>query len=160
MSSPRAQVVVASTRAAAGTYADRSGPIAVDFLRSQGFDTPDALVVADADITTTVADILQDPHPPRVLLTSGGTGITPDDQTVEAVQPHLERELPGIVHAFWELGRQKVPTAIVSRAVAGVTKRTFVMTLPGSTGGVKDGCSVLQDVLTHIVDQLEGIHEH
>lgn len=152
-------VVVASTRAAAGTYEDRSGPIAVEFLRAQGFDTPDPLVVADRDIDQTIAGIFAG-DPPNVLLTSGGTGITADDRTVDAVRPHLERELPGVVHAFWDRGREHVPTAVVSRAVAGVTGRTFVMTLPGSRGGVRDGCAVLDDILSHIIDQLEGQHEH
>lgn len=154
-----ALVVVASTRAAAGTYEDRSGPVAVEFLRAQGFDTPDAVVVADEDVAATIEQIFAN-DPPNVLLTSGGTGITADDRTVDVVRPYLERELPGIVHAFWEEGRKKIPTAIVSRAVAGVRGRTFVMTLPGSRGGVADGCAVLADVLGHITDQLEGNHDH
>lgn len=160
MSHRTAAVIVASTRAAAGTYADRSGPIAVDFLRSKGFDTPDALVVADADIHAAVDAALSASPAPRVLLTSGGTGLTPDDQTVEAVTPHLDRELPGIATAFWLKGLESVPTAVVSRAVAGVAGETFVMTLPGSTGGVKDGCAVLDGILEHVVSMLEGSHEH
>ena len=151
-------VIVASTRAAAGTYEDRSGPIAVDFLRGLGLETPDALVVADANIPAAVAQALADP--PSVLLTSGGTGVTADDRTVDAVLPHLDRELPGIVHAFWNRGLAATPTAVLSRAVAGVAGRTFVMTLPGSTGGVRDGCDVLRPLLPHLLDQLEGHHEH
>lgn len=153
-------VVVASTRAAAGTYEDLSGPIAVDFLRSKGFDTPDPVVVADADIEETIDEIFARPNPPRVLLTSGGTGITADDVTVEAVEKHLERTLPGVVQAFFAQGRKTVPTAVLSRAVAGVAGRTFVMTLPGSRGGVKDGCAVLDDLLDHLVNLLEGQRDH
>jgi molybdenum cofactor synthesis domain-containing protein len=154
-----ALVVVASTRAAAGDYEDRSGPIAVEFLRSKGFDAPDAVVVSDADIEDTIAEIFAG-DPPNVLLTSGGTGITADDRTVDVVRPYIDRELPGVVHAFWSRGAEKLPTAVVSRAVAGVTGTTFVMTLPGSRGGVADGCAVLDDVLVHIIDQLEGNHDH
>ena len=95
-----------------------------------------------------------------VILTSGGTGLTPDDLTVDAVQPHLTRELPGIAMAFWNKGLETIPTAVASRAVAGVNDTTFAMTLPGSTGGVKDGCAVLEDLIVHIVDMLEGKHEH
>lgn len=153
-----ALVVVASTRAAAGVYEDRSGPIAVEFLRSKGFDTPDALVVPDSEIKPTLDRIFRG-DVPHVVLTSGGTGITADDQTVEAVSPHIERELPGIVHAFWDEGRRNTPMAVASRAVAGVRGRTFIMTLPGSTGGVKDGCAVLDDVVIPIVDMLEETHE-
>ncbi|MCG7248225.1 molybdenum cofactor biosynthesis protein [Corynebacterium sp. HMSC08C04] len=153
----RAVVVVASTRAAAGIYEDRSGPIAVDFLRRMGFDTPDALVVPDAEIAEALDKVFA--AQPSVILTSGGTGISPDDATVEAVSSHLARELPGIAHAFYAASAS-VPTAALSRTVAGVNAHTFAMALPGSTGGVKDGCKVLEPLLPHIVDQLEGRHEH
>lgn len=151
-------VLVASTRASRGEYSDRSGPILVDFLRSVGVDTPDARVVADADIDEAFRRALAED--PSVLLTSGGTGVTPDDRTVDVVAPHLDRELPGIVHAFYNRGLAAVPTAVLSRAVAGVAVSTFVMTLPGSTGGARDGAAVLEPILTHLLDQLEGHHEH
>lgn len=153
----RAVVVVASTRAAAGIYEDRSGPIAVEFLRRMGFDTPDALVVPDAEIAEALDKVFA--AQPSVILTSGGTGISPDDATVETVSAHLARELPGIAHAFYAASAS-VPTAALSRTVAGVNAHTFAMALPGSTGGVKDGCKVLEPLLPHIVDQLEGRHEH
>lgn len=155
-------VIVASTRAAAGEYTDRSGPIAVSFLRELGFTTPDALVVPDADMPATIDRILTGERP-DVVLTSGGTGVTPDDRTVDAVTPHLDSELPGIVHAFFARGMEHTPTAVVSRAVAGIVGHTFVMTLPGSTGGARDGCEVLQPLLTHLLDQLAGArtgHDH
>ncbi|QGU03525.1 MogA/MoaB family molybdenum cofactor biosynthesis protein [Corynebacterium comes] len=151
-------VLVASTRAARGDYPDRSGPILVDFLRAQGVDTPDARVVADVDIDGAVDRALAEN--PSVLLTSGGTGVTPDDRTVDVVAPLLDRELPGIVQAFYHRGSATVPTAVLSRAVAGVAGSTFVMTLPGSTGGARDGSTVLEPILTHLLDQLEGHHEH
>lgn len=151
-------VIVASTRASAGIYEDRSGPIAVEFLRGLGFDTPDPIVVPDADIRAAVDKAFA--QAPHVILTSGGTGITADDRTVEAVAPHLERQLPGIVQEFWRVGAENIATAVVSRAVAGVTDKTFAMTLPGSTGGVKDGCAVLKPLLVPIIDMLEGVHEH
>lgn len=161
VSSPRmGLVIVASTRAAAGIYEDKSGPIAVEFLRNKGFDTPDPVVVADKDIDQAVADAFALSPRPHVILTSGGTGITHDDRTVDAVAPFIERELPGIAVAFWQRGLSKLPTAVASRAIAGVTGQTFVMTLPGSTGGVKDGCAVLEDIVVPIVDMLEGVHEH
>lgn len=154
----KAEVIVASTRAAQGVYADESGPIAVAFLREMGLDTPDATVVADADVEDAVRAALL--RGPSVILTSGGTGITADDRTVEVVSAHLERELPGIVHDFYDKGREKVPTAILSRAVAGISGGTFLMTLPGSRGGVRDGCAVLKPVLPHLLEQLEGHHDH
>ena len=153
-----ALVIVASTRAAAGVYEDRSGRIAVDFLRRKGFDCPDAHIVSDADIAAAVDAAFAEK--PAVILTPGGTGLTQEDQAVEAVTPHITRELPGIAVAFWQKGLESVPTAVASRAIAGVNDTTFAMTLPGSTGGVKDGCAVLEELIVPIIDMLEGIHEH
>lgn len=156
-SRPRtAIVIVASTRAASGVYEDKSGPIAAEFLRAQGLEV-EVRVVPDADIAAAVDAAFADA--PAVLLTSGGTGVTPDDQTVEAIAPHLTKELPGLAWAFYAASAA-VPTAVISRTIAGVTERTFAMALPGSTGGVKDGCRVLEPVLPHILDQLEGTHGH
>lgn len=154
----KASVIVASTRAAVGDYVDTSGACAVEFLRSRGFDTPDAVIVPDAGVAQAVHEALA--AQPAVLLTSGGTGITPDDLTVEIVEPLLDKQLPGIVHAFWAKGFQNTPTAVLSRAVAGIAGRTFVMTLPGSRGGVKDGCAVLDPLLDHILNLVEGTRDH
>lgn len=151
-------VLVASTRAARGEYTDRSGPVLVDFLRAQGLETPDARIVADADIAAAVEQALAEA--PAVLLTSGGTGVSPDDRTVEALSPLLERQLPGIVHAFYNRGLESVPTAVLSRTVAGVTGRTFAMALPGSTGAAKDAVAVLGPILDHLLAQLEGNRDH
>lgn len=155
-----ALVIVASTRAAAGIYEDRSGPIAVDWLREQGFKTPDATVVTDAEIVEHFDRIVAEGNLPTLILLSGGTGLNTDDQTVEAVQPHLDKEVPGIMHAFWQKGLESTPAAVLSRGVAGVIGRTFVMTLPGSRGGVKDGCAVLEPIISHICRQLEDYHDH
>ncbi len=153
----RGIVIVASTRAAAGIYEDRSGPIAVEFLRELGLECDSARVVPDAEIGAAVDAAFAEK--PAVILTSGGTGVTPDDTTVEAVSRHLTRELPGITHAFYTVSAA-IPTAALSRTVAGVNDSTFAMALPGSTGGVKDGCQVLRPLLGHLLEQLEGAHNH
>ncbi len=156
-----ALVVVASTRAAAGDYADRSGPVLVSWLRTMGFDTPDAQVVADSDLPHVLSGILNNRADlPQVLLTSGGTGLTPDDRTVDVIAPYLDKEIPGIVHAFWSYGMTKLPTAVLSRAVAGVVGSCFVMALPGSVGAARDATFVLEPLLEHLVSSLEGAHEH
>lgn len=154
-------VVVASTRAARGVYEDLSGPLAVDWLRSQGIDTPDAVVVEDRHIVQYFADLVASETPlPTIILTSGGTGLNSDDQTVEAVRPHLDKEVPGVMHAFWTNSMAKTPHAVLSRGVAGVIGKTFVMTLPGSRGGVKDGVATLEPLMDHIFRQLEDYHDH
>lgn len=157
-----AQVIVASTRAASGEYEDRTGPVLVEWLRRRGLDTPEATVVADADIADAVDAALADSTlRPQILLTTGGTGISPTDQTVAAVRPHLTHELPGLILALQQRGVEAgVPTALLSGGVAGIagegTDRTFVMTLPGSRGGVADGIAVLDPVLDHLLAQLKG----
>ena len=157
-------VIVASTRAARGIYEDKSGPIAVEWLRSRGFETPDPVVIEDREIidyfNNLVAEGKKNGNLPTFILTSGGTGLNSDDQTVEAVRPHLDKEIPGIMHAFWMNGLKNISSAVLSRGVAGVIDRTFVMTLPGSRGGVKDGVTTLDPLVEHICRQMEDYHDH
>lgn len=149
-----AAVLVVSTRAAASVYSDRTGPVIVDWLRSRGFAVTDAVIVADADIAEALQAAVA--SRPDVLLTTGGTGVSPDDHTPEATRALLDGELPGIGEELRRRGAVVVPTAILSRGVAGVAGRTFVMNLPGSPGGVRDGLGVLDGVLEHVLDQLGG----
>jgi len=150
----RAAVLVASTRAAAGTYEDRTGPVIADWLRARDFEVVGPVVVPDAAIAPSLAELLA--QHPDLLLTTGGTGVSPDDRTPEATSALLDKELPGIGEEVRRRGAEVTPTAILSRAVAGVAGRTLVMNLPGSTGGVRDGLAVLGDVLDHLLDQISG----
>jgi len=151
----KAVVVVASNRAAAGVYADTSGPLLVAGLRELGCEVGDPVVVPDgaaveAALRAAVAGGAD------VVLTSGGTGVTPTDATPEMTRRVLDYEVPGIAEAVRAAGAAKVPTAILSRGLAGVAGRTLIVNLPGSKGGAKDGLAVLGPVLAHTVDQLRG----
>jgi molybdenum cofactor synthesis domain-containing protein len=152
----RGAVVVASGRASSGVYEDTTGPLLVEALTAWGFETTEPVVVPDGQpVGDAVRAALDDGA--DVVLTTGGTGINPTDRTPEVTRPLLDRELPGVAEALRAAGVAKgVPTAMLSRGLAGVSGRALVVNLPGSRGGVKDAIEVLADVVPHAVDQLRG----
>ncbi|MFF9626140.1 molybdenum cofactor biosynthesis protein B [Streptomyces griseosporeus] len=151
----RALVVTASNRAAAGVYEDKGGPLVADGLRGFGFAVDGPQVVPDGDPVLAALRAGVDAGY-DVIVTTGGTGISPTDRTPEATRAVIDREVPGIAEAIRAYGRDKVPTAALSRGLAGVAGSTLIVNLPGSSGGVKDGLAVLQTLLVHAVDQIRG----
>lgn len=149
-------VITISTRAAAGVYEDKSGPIIAAALDDLGFTVVGRVVVPDGDaVGAALRDAVAAGH--AVVITSGGTGLNPRDQTPEQTRTVVERELPQLAAAVARYGvDQGVPTAVLSRGVAGVAGRTLIVNLPGSSGGARDGMVVLGPVLSHAVDQLRG----
>ncbi|TYB36833.1 MogA/MoaB family molybdenum cofactor biosynthesis protein [Micromonospora sp. AP08] len=151
----RGRVIVASNRAAAGVYADTSGPLLVAGLRELGCEVDEPVVVPDGDPVGAALRAARD-EGVDVVLTSGGTGVTPTDRTPEVTRAVLDYEIPGIAEAIRAYSRDAVPTAALSRGLAGVAGRMLVVNLPGSRGGAKDGLAVLGPILRHTVDQLRG----
>ena len=152
----KALVIVASNRAASGVYEDTSGPRLVAGLRELGCAVLDApIVVPDGEpVAAALRAAVAEGY--DVVLTSGGTGVTPTDRTPEATRGLLDFEIPGIAEAIRAYSRDRVPTAALSRGLAGVAGGTLIVNLPGSTGGAKDGLAVLGPILRHTVDQIHG----
>ena len=152
----RALVVTASNRAFAGVYPDRSGPVVADGLAALGFTVDGPQVVADGDpVEAALRSAVATGY--DVVVTTGGTGLTPTDLTPEMTRRVIDREVPGICEAIRAHGAAAgVQTAALSRGVAGLAGSTLVVNLPGSTGGVRDGLAVLAGLLVHAVEQVAG----
>jgi molybdenum cofactor synthesis domain-containing protein len=152
----RALVITVSTRASAGVYEDRSGPVVVEALAALGFEVGPAQVVPDGPgVGDALRAAVAAGH--ALVITTGGTGLNPTDETPEQTLAVIERQIPPLAAAVARYGVDHgVPTAMLSRAVAGTAGRTLIINLPGSTGGARDGMAVLEPVLPHAVSQLRG----
>ena len=155
----RAGVLTVSDRSSRGEREDVSGPLLVSLLRALGLSVDDPVVVAD-DVPAVQAALREAAASCDVVVTTGGTGLSPRDVTPEATRPLLDRELPGIAEALRQRSAHAVPTSVLSRGVAGAVGTTLVVNLPGSPGGVRDGVEVLAPVLDHALAQLRGGGDH
>jgi len=151
----RAAVITVSDRSHGGLRHDASGPLLATLLGELGFQVSDVVVVPD-EVPDIAAAVTAAAAAHDLVVTTGGTGLNPRDVTPEAVLPLLDRAVPGLAEALRAENRSVVPTTILSRAVAGTVGQALVVTLPGSTGGVRDGVTVLAPVVGHAVAQLRG----
>lgn len=151
----RALAITVSDRAAAGHYADRSGPLLVSLLTTAGCEVEGPLVVADGEqVEVALRSAVAQGY--DVVVTTGGTGVTVRDLTPEMTARVLDRQIPGIAEAIRAAGQLVVPASMLARGLAGVAGRTLIVNLPGSTGGVRDGVAVIAPILRHAVEQIAG----
>jgi molybdenum cofactor synthesis domain-containing protein len=153
---PNAAIITASNRASLGIYQDQSGEILAQGLEKLGFHIAFKIIVADnvsliaAEISRAIDSKID------LIVTTGGTGISPTDVTPEATAPLIQKQLPGIHEALRAFSREKVPTSDLSRGLAGTTDQSLIINLPGSPGGVRDGLVIIARLAPHAFSQLAG----
>lgn len=158
--SRRAAVITVSDRAAGGTAEDRSGPLAVELIRSGGFSCDDAVVVPDgaASVEEAVRSVID--AGAQLVITTGGTGVGPRDETPEGTAPVITRHVPGIVEEIRRAATLEKPGGMLSRGLAGVADAdgagALVVNLPGSTAAVRSGVPIVLSVASHVIAQLAG----
>ncbi|RJN33007.1 MogA/MoaB family molybdenum cofactor biosynthesis protein [Nesterenkonia natronophila] len=159
---PRARViapVIVSTRAATGEREDKSTAVIAEYAEQVGFICRPPVIIPDGEGVLAALSELVVQVGPAVIITSGGTGLTPDDLTPEFTRPMLDKEIPGVMEAIRAHGRTKNALAALSRGVAGVKDATVIINLPGSPKAVRDGMEVLVELLPHLCDQVADIRD-
>lgn len=151
-----AAVITVSNRCSRGERVDRGGPMVAEMLKEAGYTVAPVNVIPDGTDVVESAIRAALAAGARLILTTGGTGISPQDLTPEGTERVLERQLPGLVERIRREGAEEVPTAVLSRALAGVAGRTLIVNAPGSFGGAVATAKVVIPLAPHVLDQLDG----
>ena len=150
-------VLTISDKGSQGKRVDESGKTAVSLLQGEGFSVVQTKIVPDdrQRIAKTLSEWV-DKDCLSLIVTSGGTGLSPSDVTPQAMKEVIDFEVPGMAEAMRAESLKKTPHAMISRAMVGVRKRCLIINLPGSPGGVKDNLSVVLPALKHALEKLGG----
>ena len=156
MSLRTAVVITASNRASRGEYADLSGASLAQGLTDLGYAVSGPHVVADSVDLISEQLTLALANKTRLVITTGGTGVSPTDITPEATAPFIGKLIPGFSEALRAYSRDKVPTSDLTRGLVGTHGTSLIINLPGSQGAIKDGLVIIERLAGHILDQLDG----
>lgn len=154
----RVHVLTVSDGVASGTRDDRSGAAIRARIAELGGTVTEAVVPDDIGRITAAIRAAADGH--AIVLTTGGTGLTPRDVTPQATRSVIDIEVPGIAEAMRASGRSSTPLADLSRSMAGIVGRALVVNLPGSPNGALESLGAIEAVLAHAVETLAGPHDH
>ena len=164
MDTVQAAVVTISDTGYTGQREDVSGPVLADLVRELGAEIVRRTIVPDErDEIVRLLVSLADEVGVDLVLTTGGTGITPRDVTPEATRAVIQREMPGIAEVLRLEGYRQTPLAVISRGVSGIRGRTLIVNLPGSPNAVREGMETLSPILPHAIRMLRGEdteHDH
>ena len=149
-------ILTVSDKGARGEREDRSGPAIREIMKAAGAQIVRAKIVPDEPDEIRAALVQWSDEGLDLILTTGGTGFSPRDQTPEATKAVIERETPGIPEAMRRAGMEKTPTAMLSRAVAGIRKATLIVNLPGSEKAVRESLEAVLPAIPHGVEVLKG----
>ncbi len=153
----RAGIITVSDKGAAGEREDKSGPTLKEALEDAGLTVQFIRIIPDEpDQIKAILIELCDRHDLDLVLTTGGTGLSPRDVTPEATSMVIEKEAPGFSEAIRILGLKSTPHSMLSRGVSGIRKKTLIINLPGSPKGAREGLDVVLPAIPHALSKLRG----